>query len=239
MKTQKFGSRSAAVLVAAMAVSGTAMVEEAVASSIVIDIQQVGDHVQATINGRLTRDSDMQTNWNGSVDPGIFGGNEQDSGGFISNSIDFSSTNAYQSGDRSYWLGGVAPDAGPWWGTTVTESPLGGNTAPNQSTTSLVGVDRFGMSYSTSGLTILKVNPEYFDGVANGEEGALISGTMTLLDRSMDGLGLQNVGQVFTYYFGPNTVTVNLLGSTSAVPGGGLISVASVGLAGCARRRRR
>jgi hypothetical protein len=67
-----------------------------------------------------------------------------------------------------------------------------------------------------------------------------VSGSMTFLNETMETLALTNYGS-FVYTFGGNqTVTVNLINPTPVViPGAGLAGLATLGLAGLARRRRR
>ena len=216
MKTQKFGSRSAAVLVAAMAVSGTAMVEEARAA-IIIDIQQVDADVVATISG----------SWNDAAgnDLGEFPGLNAVSGGTTDN-IFYASSSPGTNVDTEFFQ--LAGPLGFW----------GAGAGLNYSATSAV------TNIGYLGLNIYDPQPgavgrEGFLALPKSyETGTAITGSLTWAGQTMAGLDLDNYG-AFTYASGSDSITVNLIGTPSAIPGAGLASVASVGLAGLSRRRRR
>ena len=217
MKSQKLGSRSAAVLVAAMAVSGTAMVEKARAA-IIIDIQQVGADVVATFSGwwNATGGSSFGST---PVYSAMFGGDGPPgtSNGVTATQLEpFSANVPVQIFDLTGTSG--------YWGLSAVTQGL----APN---TGSVNIDFLSVNSYGDGTGYVLVSDSYTPGSA-------ITGSLTWAGRTMAFLGLDNYG-TFTYASGGDSITVNLIGTPSAIPGAGLASVASVGLAGLSRRRRR
>lgn len=219
MKSQKFGSRSASLLLATMAVSSIAMVEETKAA-IIIDIQQVGADVVATFSGSWN-DSRVNMTLSSSTPSRLFAPGV---GGL--STIWAGPGSATFEDNPTYFLSGGPVGS---WGTAVSDTVF----VPDIDTFS--GAINFNMTSFGDGGGYFFVDPDYV-------LGSLFSGSWTFENTTMVALNLDNYGS-YTYFSaagaGQDSITVNLIGTPSAIPGAGLASVASLALAGLARRRRR
>jgi len=194
-------------------------------AAIVIDIYQNGTGVRADLSGSFNTGIASNSTTSFDADHAVRGGNGSQNGVFFGSGVGFLTANI--------------------WTGSVTSTPE--------------GVDRFSanaasFTYATEGTTIgvasLQLRwaktlvgdtvPNFY--ADNSYTGGAVSGSMTFASTTMAALGLDNYGSfVFTFGSGTtDTVTVNLLQSSPVViPGAGIAGLATLGLAGIARRRRR
>jgi hypothetical protein len=213
-----------AAIAAACVVAGS--VTSAASAAIVINIQQVGSDVVADLSGSFnTLTAGSSTNTNLGPNYSIRGGDKSNA----ANIITFAGSDpSALSAVRFDGTLTSSPSSATAWGTVA------GTFKSTTTQTTLTGPSRFWFDW-TGGLT---PTPRVHFGGAffNGA----VSGSMTFLNETMETLALTNYGS-FVYTFGGNqTVTVNLINPTPVViPGAGLAGLATLGLAGLARRRRR
>ena len=210
-----------AAIAAACVVAGS--VTSAASAAIVINIQQVGSNVVADISGSFDTSVDGQGSQSIGSGSYVWGGGPNTNG-------------VYFDGVGTGSLGGFS------WNGTVSSTPAGqtrwGSGAQSltgaTSTSSLTGFDRLWITWDHTNLVpTVRINDDYVSNTA-------ISGSLTFANQTMVSLGLDNFGS-YVFSFGTtttDTVTVNLI-APSAIPGAGLAGLATLGLAGIVRRRRR
>jgi len=193
-------------------------------AAIVVDIYQDGANVRSVLSGSFDTSSSSSSIPSLALGNHVWGGNGAINGAYFSSSAT-----------------GTTP-ARSWTGTTVS-TPLGSTRYGDASGIGIAtatsftvsGFTAFRIIWDGAGTPLLNIDSTYAGGAMSGD--ALFAGT------TMAALGLDNYGS-YVYGFGSgasyDTVTVNLLQSSpSVIPGAGIAGLATLGLAGIARRRRR